>query len=60
VNAIDAIDRLNGITESGDTEIDHSQADLVLIQFMVDHDPACKEVAEAWERARDRAGFWYA
>lgn len=45
-----ALDALDGLDE----ERDHGAADSLLLQAV----PA--EVAEAWERARERIGFWYA
>lgn len=45
-----ALDALDG----HDEEAAHGMADHLLLQAVP------PEVAEAWERARERIGFWYA
>jgi hypothetical protein len=52
--AVTELDTLNG----GDAEASHWQADDVLIHYL--EKTGGKEVANAWVRARDRIGFWYA
>lgn len=59
MNTIEIIAKLDALY-SGDTECDHIEADDLLLTFLKDHDPASREVAEAFERARKRCGFWYA
>ena len=54
----EAIKQLNAITEDGDKESDHGTADSVLLEYL--RASGGQEVADAFERARERAGFWYA
>jgi hypothetical protein len=51
--AVAALDALTG----GDTEVDHANADDLLITFLRDIDHGA--VADAWEKASDRAGGWW-
>jgi hypothetical protein len=60
MNAIEIIQELDAMSPATDPENGHSRADDLLLEFLKNHDPASKDVAEAWERARDRVGFWYA
>jgi hypothetical protein len=41
-----------------DVEKSHVEADAILLQFLRDN--GCEDVANAWARAEDRLGFWYA
>jgi len=59
MTAIEALEALRAL-EGGDKEIDHSSADDILLAFLRNHDPACKDVANAYDDARERIGFWYA
>ena len=54
----EAIAALDQIDERGDTEHDHAVADQILVEFLRAN--GHPEVADAWERAEERAGFWYA
>ena len=54
----EAIDVLNNLNEAGDTEDSHMVADDVLCAALRNLGHA--DLADAWERARDRCGFWYA
>lgn len=55
-----AVSTLNaiGFPASSDEEADHQNADDILVKFLRAN--GHKDVADAWERARDRVGFWYA
>lgn len=57
MTAAEAIERLNSLS-GGDPEDDHGEADRVLLQVLRSHGLA--NVADAWESACDRVGFWYA
>jgi hypothetical protein len=52
-NAVSALDELNG-----DPEGDHAIADQVLIDYL--ESTGQSDVSNAFQRARDRVGFWYA
>lgn len=60
MTAIEALEKLRALPVNGDTESSHYEADDILIAFLKDHDPACKEIAEMYEFARRRCRFWYA
>lgn len=60
MTAIEALTELQAIARSGDPEVAHSRADDVLVAFLKDHDPACADIAKAFEAARNEVGFWYA
>lgn len=60
MNAIEIIAALDAMPAHGDNEACHSEADKLLLSFLKQHDPASKDIAEAFERASDRVGFWYA
>ena len=51
------IETLNQL-DSRDKEDSHSDADYLLCEAL--HNNGLGEIAEAWERARERVGFWYA
>lgn len=53
----EAIDKLNALT-GDDQESDHIDADRILVQML--NETEFKEVADAWNRADERVGFWYA
>lgn len=48
-----AVAELDALT-TGDPESAHGEADGVLLRFVP------SEVREAWQRAHDRIGFWFA
>ena len=51
------IDELNGLG-SGDNEVDHADADDILLEAL---DLAgYQDIADAWRAARERIEFWYA
>lgn len=52
----EAVDKLDAI-ERGDNEAAHSQADQILLDFLRNH--SFGDIAQAWENACKRAGFWY-
>lgn len=52
------VDSLDALPEDGDQEISHGDADNILLQCL--REAGLGEVADAWQRARDRVGFWYA
>ncbi len=53
------IEELNAMsTEDSDPEMAHADADRLLLQFLRDN--GHPEIAEAFNGARDRIGFWYA
>jgi len=56
MNEQDAVDRLKHL--GGDPESDHGVAEEILCEFL----RSCghMDVADAFEEARDRIGFWYA
>lgn len=53
----DAINLLNELDDS-DPELAHCKADDILVEFLIDN--GFQNVAEAFVRAQDRVGFWYA
>ncbi|MGA8026442.1 MAG: hypothetical protein WB992_04800 [Bryobacteraceae bacterium] len=59
MTAIEALSQLDALTGE-DQEGGHIDADEILLSFLKDHDQTCKDVAAAYERARDRVVFWYA
>jgi hypothetical protein len=50
----EAVEKLDSLSKHGDTESDHGFADDILLKFVP------QEIADAYNRARDRVGFWYA
>lgn len=57
IEALNALAKLKG----KDVESDHAKADDILVAFLKDHDPACADVAKAYEAVQERCGgFWYA
>jgi hypothetical protein len=44
--------------QAGDNEAVHYAADDLLLNFL--RSEGYNDIAEAYERARDRVGFWYA
>jgi hypothetical protein len=59
MTAIEALEALNAMQQGGDNEADHAKADQILVDFLKSHDPACADVARAFEAARERVCFWY-
>ena len=51
--AVTKLDELNG-----DPEVDHGNAEKILLEYLRLRGETA--VAEAFERARERVGFWYA
>lgn len=60
MTAIEALEALRALPKDGDNEGDHVKADDILVAFLKAHDPACADIAKAYEEARERVGFWYA
>lgn len=58
MTAIQAIEELNQLSLE-EPEDAHSGAEEVLIAFLKDHDPACRDVAEAFEALRRDVHFRY-
>ena len=58
ISASEAVQYLDALTADGDTESDHCDADDILVELLKSIGYA--QVAEAYERARERVGFWYA
>lgn len=54
----EAIAELDAMNAATDAEIAHGRADSVLLAVLDAN--GLHEVAVAWERARNRVGFWYA
>ena len=59
MTAIEALDALRALT-GHDQEVAHCSADDILLAFLRNHDPACKDVADAYDATRERIVFWYA
>ena len=57
MNIDEAVKELNAIT-NGDNEYAHCQADKILKEFLRSNGYA--KVADAFDEADDRVGFWYA
>ena len=53
-----AIKRLKAMPAHGDSESLHGEAEDILLDFL--RSQGHSEVANAFEEARDRVGFWYA
>lgn len=54
----EAIARLDEMPEKGDAEGEHWRADLILLDVL--KESGQQAVADAWHRAKERVGFWYA
>jgi len=56
----DAVKRLNELAavEGADVEIEHQEADDILIAVLIEAD--MEDVANAWLGCRKAIGFWYA
>lgn len=52
----EAVNALNNLP--GDPEIAHGQAEDIIMEFLASN--GMGEVSDAFEKARDRIGFWYA
>ena len=52
----EAVRKLDAL--EGDQEAAHGDADDILLRYLKHHD--AKEIADAWERACERVGFWFA
>jgi hypothetical protein len=50
----EAVRELDAMDDGYDQEIAHGDADEILLKFVP------KSVADAFERCRERVGFWYA
>ena len=55
---LEAIDKLAAMTEHDDAEIAHSEAEDILCGLL--KELGFGDAAEAFERASERVGFWYA
>ena len=61
MKASEVIEQLKETNSLSDPEISHGRADDMIIEFLKEHDDVeCNEVADAYEAARDRVGYWYA
>ena len=58
MNKFEAIELLDSLDDRGDIEADHGTADKALCDAI--RDLGHGDLADAWERACDRCGFWYA
>lgn len=54
----DAISRLSALEAGTDAERAHGEAEAILLRFLREIERG--EVADAFEAARERVGFWYA
>ena len=52
----EAVRQLNAL-DGHDPEIDHSDADLILLAVLAGKD--CQDVVDAYRHAKARIGFWY-
>jgi hypothetical protein len=52
----EAVAKLDAL--DGDPECDHGTAEEILCEYLKSH--RAEAVADAFERAADRVGFWYA
>ena len=53
----EAVEALNNLS-CGDPESAHGQAEDIIMEFLASN--GMGEVSDAFEKARDRIGFWYA
>jgi len=53
----EVIKRLNDLT-SDDPEVSHGRADDLLLDFLKEN--GHQDLAQAWDSACDRCGFWFA
>ena len=53
-----AMDELNAMSELSDPEIEHGDAEDVLCDFL--KEVGYGDLADAFDQARERVGFWYA
>jgi hypothetical protein len=62
MTAIEALEAFKQLREiRGDPEMHHIRADQILVDFLMDHDPACADIARAYRAAEESAeGWWYA
>ena len=60
MNKDEAVAMLNDVGERSDSEISHIDADDILCAYLRSKGQDGKDVADAFESARDRVGFWYA
>ena len=54
----ESIDQLNAMKEGDDAEIQHGKAEDILCNYL--KEIGATELADAFEGACDRVGFWYA
>lgn len=59
MNAQEAIEKLNSLSDD-DPEDSHGAADSVLIAYLKSLDQNSNEVADTYQKTRERIGFWYA
>lgn len=53
-----AVAKLDVLTDA-DAEDAHREADAIIVLYLQSLGPPHAQVAEAWDRAKDRIGFWY-
>lgn len=58
LTATEVIEMLDAYDDTADQEAAHTQCEDLLMSFLRGNDFG--KVAEAYEAARDRVGFWYA
>ena len=60
IEALEAFKQLREIRD--DKEMHHVRADRILVDFLMDHDPACADIARAYRAAEESTsgGWWYA
>ena len=54
----EAINKLEDMPADGDSEILHGVAEKILCDYLIE--VGAKELADAFDDANDRVGFWYA
>lgn len=54
MTAIEAIEKIQSPASGFG---DRYEVDEVVIAFLKDHDPACRDIAEAWEKAREEMKY---
>lgn len=54
----EAIRKLNAMKDGDDPEHQHVRAEEIILRYLRDHD--ARGIAEAFEAATERVGFWYA
>ena len=57
-NCVELLDAMPAYKDGGDSEQLHFEADGILLAAL--REAGRGDVADAWERAKTRIGFWYA